>query len=211
MFYYLTILGILFSCNLLFFYLFYKNNTFNYEIRELIYLFFIGGLYELICTIILRFDSQIWFKIYSFFEFIALTIFFKKLIGISNTKFYFILISYSILFIALGIPYLNQNTINLLELYISISTCILVFSCYTKWTIQQFEKLENSSLFHFPIFYVLSGMILYYSGTFFIFGLETIFRYTKSSILLYFWYINLVLLFVYRLSFYIAIWKAKKF
>ncbi|MBP6756496.1 MAG: hypothetical protein KA210_10130, partial [Bacteroidia bacterium] len=69
---------------------------------------------------------------------------------------------------------------------------------------------ETSSLLHFPVFYILSGMILYYSGTFFIFGLETIFRYTKSPVLLYFWYINLLLLFIYRLSFYIAIWKAKK-
>jgi hypothetical protein len=120
------------------------------------------------------------------------------------------LILYSIIYAFLAVMFFNNININLFELFIPIANCLLVFTGSTKWTIQQFEKLETSSLLHFPVFYILSGMILYYSGTFFIFGLETIFRYTKSPTLLYFWYINLLLLFIYRLSFYIAIWKAKK-
>jgi hypothetical protein len=155
-------------------------------------------------------NSELWFKIYPFLELIALLYFFKKLIGISQSVFYKILISYSSIYLILYWFYFYKINLSALELFIPISHCLLVYTCTTKWTIQQFEKLETSSLLHFPVFYILSGMILYYSGTFFIFGLETIFRYTKSPILLYFWYINLFLLFIYRLSFYIAIWKAKK-
>ncbi|MEY2703045.1 MAG: hypothetical protein RLY43_1683 [Bacteroidota bacterium] len=176
----------------------------------MVVLFSIGAIYELLFTIILKQNSEIWFKIYPFLEFIALLYFFKKLIGLSQSVFYSILFTYSTLFFILYLFYYYKINTTALELYIPVTHCLLVFTSTTKWTIQQFEKLENSSLFNFPVFYILSGMILYYSGTFFIFGLETIFRYTKSEVLHYFWYINLLLAFIYRLSFYIAIWKAKK-
>lgn len=210
MLYYLTIIVILFSIILLPFFQFSKRKNSVLNSNNLILLFFIGGIYELIFTMLLGYDSQIWFKIYSYLEFLTLLLFFRKLIGITQSVFYFIIILYSIIYAFLAVMFFNKININLFELFIPIANCLLVFTGSTKWTIQQFEKLETSSLLHFPVFYILSGMILYYSGTFFIFGLETIFRYTKSSVLLYFWYINLLLLFIYRLSFYLAIWKAKK-
>jgi hypothetical protein len=210
MLYYLTIIVILISIILLPFFQFSKRKSSVLNGNYLILLFFIGGIYELIFTMLLGYDSQIWFKIYSYLEFLTLLLFFRKLIGITQSVFYFIIILYSIIYALLAVMFFNKININLFELFIPIANCLIVFTGSTKWTIQQFEKLETSSLLHFPVFYILSGMILYYSGTFFIFGLETIFRYTKSPTLLYFWYINLLLLFIYRLSFYIAIWKAKK-
>jgi hypothetical protein len=194
---------------LLYFYL-NKQLLDNLNIYYLVLLFGLGALSELSFSIILNFDSQYWFKIYSYLEFLTLLLFFRKLIDITQSVFYFIIILYSIIYAFLAVMFFNKININLFELFIPIANCLIVFTGSTKWTIQQFEKLETSSLLHFPVFYILSGMILYYSGTFFIFGLETIFRYTKSPTLLYFWYINLLLLFIYRLSFYIAIWKAKK-
>lgn len=210
MLYNLTIAVILFSIILLLYFKFSKGKNSDLNINNLILLFFIGGIYELLFTMVLGYDSQIWFKIYPFLEFIALLYFFRKLIGLSQSVFYIIIGIYSVLFIYMYYLYHFKISSTALELFIPITHCLLVFTGSTKWTIQQFEKLETSSLLHFPVFYILSGMILYYSGTFFIFGLETIFRYTKSPVLLYFWYINLLLLFIYRLSFYLAIWKAKK-
>lgn len=210
MLYNLTIAVILFSIILLLYFKFSEGKNSDLNINNLILLFFIGGIYELLFTMVLGYDSQIWFKIYPFLEFIALLYFFRKLIGLSQSVFYIIIGIYSVLFIYMYYLYHFKISSTALELFIPITHCLLVFTGSTKWTIQQFEKLETSSLIHFPVFYILSGMILYYSGTFFIFGLETIFRYTKSPVLLYFWYINLLLLFIYRLSFYIAIWKAKK-
>jgi hypothetical protein len=210
MLYYLTIAVILFSIILFPYFKFSKGKNSDLNSNNLILVFFIGGIYELIFTMLLGYDSQIWFKIYPFLEFIALLYFFRKLIGLSQSVFYIIIGIYSVLFIYMYYLYHFKISSTALELFIPITHCLLVFTGSTKWTIQQFEKLETSSLLHFPVSYILSGMILYYSGTFFIFGLETIFRYTKSPTLLYFWYINLLLLFIYRLSFYIAIWKAKK-
>ena len=210
MLYNLTIAVILFSIILLLYFKFSKGKNSDLNINNLILLFFIGGIYELLFTMVLGYDSQILFKIYPFLEFIALLYFFRKLIGLSQSVFYIIIGIYSVLFIYMYYLYHFKISSTALELFIPITHCLLVFTGSTKWTIQQFEKLETSSLLHFPVFYILSGMILYYSGTFFIFGLETIFRNTKNSILLYFWYVNLVLAFIYRLSFYIAIWKAKK-
>ena len=197
----------IFSIILLLYFL--KNKNIK-EITLIVLLLGIGAFYELIFTIYFKVNSEIWFKIYPFLEFIALLYFFRKLIGLSQSVFYIIIGIYSVLFIYMYYLYHFKISSTALELFIPITHCLIVFTGSTKWTIQQFEKLETSSLLHFPVFYILSGMILYYSGTFFIFGLETIFRYTKSPVLLYFWYINLLLLFTYRLSFYIAIWKAKK-
>jgi hypothetical protein len=207
MLYSLIILLNIFSLLLLVFYVKLKSNN---NLLHLVILFSFGALYELIITIYFKVNSEIWFKIYPFLEFIALLYFFRKLIGLSQSVFYIIIGIYSVLFIYMYYLYHFKISSTALELFIPITHCLLVFTGSTKWTIQQFKKLETSSLLHFPVFYILSGMILYYSGTFFIFGLETIFRYTKSPTLLYFWYINLLLLFIYRLSFYIAIWKAKK-
>lgn len=208
MLYNLTIVVILFSIALLPFYGCYKNH--KLDINYLIILISISGIYELIFTMTLGYNSETWFKVYSYFEFITLLTFFRKLIGISQSVFLFLTSLYSLIYIVLAFLFFNQINVYVFELFIPITNCLLVYTCSTKWTIQQFEKLETSSLLHFPVFYILSGMILYYSGTFFIFGLETIFRYTKSQILHYFWYVNLLLAFAYRLSFYIAIWKAKK-
>ncbi|WP_353150957.1 hypothetical protein [Flavobacterium sp.] len=207
MLYSLIILLNIFSLLLLVFYVKLKSNN---NLLHLVILFSFGALYELIFTIYFKVNSEIWFKIYPFLEFIGLLYFFRKLIGLSQSVFYIIIGIYSVLFIYMYYLYHFKISSTALELFIPITHCLLVFTGSTKWTIQQFEKLETSSLLHFPVFYILSGMILYYSGTFFIFGLETIFRYTKSPVLLYYWYINLLLLFIYRLSFYIAIWKAKK-
>lgn len=207
MLYSLIILLNIFSLLLLVFYVKLKSNN---NLLHLVILFSFGALYELIFTIYFKVNSEIWFKIYPFLEFIGLLYFFRKLIGLSQSVFYIIIGIYSVLFFYMYFLYHFKVSSSALELFIPITHCLLVFTGSTKWTIQQFEKLETSSLLHFPVFYILSGMILYYSGTFFIFGLETIFRYTKSPVLLYFWYINLLLLFIYRLSFYIAIWKAKK-
>jgi len=207
MLYSLIILLNIFSLLLLVFYVKLKSNN---NLLHLVILFSFGALYELIITIYFKVNSEIWFKIYPFLEFIGLLYFFRKLIGLSQSVFYIIIGIYSVLFIYMYYLYHFKINSTALELFIPITHCLLVFTGSTKWTIQQFEKLETSSLLHFPVFYILSSMILYYSGTFFIFGLETIFRYTKSPVLLYFWYINLLLLFIYRLSFYIAIWKAKK-
>ena len=207
MIYYLFILISILS---LIFVIFYLKSKVLSEISLLTYLLGIGALYELIFSLYFRINSEIWFKIYPFLEFIALLYFFKKLIGIAQSVFYFILSSYIIIFLVLYFLLLHTKITTTLELFIPITHCFLVFFGSTKWTLLQFEKLETSSLFQSPIFYILSGMILYYSGTFFIFGLESMFRNTKSSVLLYFWYVNLFLLFIYRFSFYIAIWKAKK-
>lgn len=207
MLYSLIILLNIFSLLLLVFYVKLKSNN---NLLHLAILFSFGALYELIFTIYFKVNSEIWFKIYPFLEFIGLLYFFRKLIGLSQSVFYIIIGIYSVLFIYMYYLYHFKISSTALELFIPITHCLLVFTGSTRWTIQQFKKLETSSLLHFPVFYILSGMILYYSGTFFIFGLETIFRYTKSPVLLYFWYINLLLLFIYRLSFYIAIWKAKK-
>lgn len=207
MLYSFIILLNIFSLLLLVFYVKLKSNN---NLLHLVILFSFGALYELIFTIYFKVNSEIWFKIYPFLEFIGLLYFFRKLIGLSQSVFYIIIGIYSVLFIYMYYLYHFKISSTALELFIPITHCLLVFTGSTKWTIQQFEKLETSSLLHFPVFYILSGMILYYSGTFFIFGLETIFRHTKSPVLLYYWYINLLLLFIYRLSFYIAIWKAKK-
>lgn len=168
------------------FYLINRNKLINLNIDFLILLLSIGFIFELFSSVILKIDSIYWFKIYSYFEFITLLIFFRKLIGITQSVFLFIMSLYSLIYIVLAFLFFNQINVHIFELFIPITNCLLVYTCSTKWTIQQFEKLETSSLLHFPVFYILSGMILYYSGTFFIFGLETIFRYTKSPILLYF-------------------------
>lgn len=207
MIYYIFILISLLS---LIFFIFYLKSKVLIEISLLTYLIGFGAFYELIFSFYFKINSEIWFKVYPFLEFIALLYFFKKLIGIAQSVFYFIVSSYIIIFLALYFLFLQTKITSPLELFIPITHCFLVFFGSTKWTLLQFEKLEASSLFQSPIFYILSGMILYYSGTFFIFGLESMFRNTKSSVLLYFWYVNLLLIFIYRLSFYIAIWKAKK-
>jgi len=165
---------------LLYFYL-NKQLLDNLNIYYLVLLFGLGALSELSFSIILNFDSQCWFKIYSYLEFLTLLLFFRKLIDITQSVFYFIIILYSIIYAFLVVMFFNKININLFELFIPIANCLIVFTGSTKWTIQQFEKLETSSLLHFPVFYILSGMILYYSGTFFIFGLETIFRYVNRQ------------------------------
>jgi hypothetical protein len=207
MIYYLFLLILLFSILLM---CFFVKSQKLLEIKYLIFLIGIGAIYELVFSFYLKFSSEIWFKIYSYLEFITLLIFFRKLIGMRQSVFLYITLFYTIIFAIFATLFFEKINVNLFELFIPISNCLLVFNFSTKWTLLQFEKLEASSLFQSPIFYILSGMILYYTGTFFIFGLESMFRNTKSSVLLYFWYVNLLLIFIYRLSFYIAIWKAKK-
>jgi hypothetical protein len=121
MLYYLTIIVILFSIILLPFFQFSKRKNSVLNSNNLILLFFIGGIYELIFTILLGYDSQIWFKIYSYLEFLTLLLFFRKLIGITQSVFYFIIILYSIIYAFLAVMFFNKININLFELFIPIA------------------------------------------------------------------------------------------
>ena len=143
------------------------------------YLFFvvISNIYEFVGTDIYNLPTAIWFKVCLLFEFFTILYYFYNLLG-KDFKAYFYFAG--IFFMALFLFFIFNSKINgglLTDSYLSVYQTIFVFISVILWFRKIFIELPETSLLKLPDFYFVSGFILYFSGTLFLFLLgDLLFR-----------------------------------
>ena len=193
------------------FLIFLKKKTFNVKqpIIPFVWLTAVGALYELIGTVILKVNATYWFQLYSLLGFCALYYFFFKLL---NKKYKNAFVGFIIGFIATygtSFFFLDQENVFIStainEPFITIF--VLVFSFL--WFRQLFEKVNIPNLWKHPSFYFVSGLMIYYSGTFFFFLLSgSIF---SSNCYFYdYWMVNIIAIVALRVFISVGIWRMKQ-
>lgn len=170
---------------------------------------FIASLYEYLGTLIFKWNVSYWFIIYAFISFFCILYFFFQVLQKEISK---ISIFFLIAFIALCLLlYFNFKVDEFLIITSYIDTFITLFILF--FTIIWFRKLileayiEN--LLQNSTFYFISGFILYYCGTLFLFLLSNYIYKVESSMFQSYWVINILLNLVLRTLLLVGLWKAR--
>lgn len=169
----------------------------------------IASLYEFFGTLVFRVSVEYWFFTYNFLAFVSILLFFISLLGKKLQLVYYL---YSICFLVLLIYFIfNWDVKKYLEInsYFNTLQTLVVFTFSILWFRRVFLNLEFDSLGRSPVFYFISGLLLYYSGTVFLFLMSSlIFEHEKSSFQDY-WMLNIGLNLVLRTSLILGIWQGQ--
>ena len=126
---------------------------------------------------------------------------FRPLYYFFSTLFLFLLLYYSY--------YWNKQNYLVINSYFNTLQTLVVFIFSILWFRRVFLNLEFDSLGRSPVFYFISGLLLYYSGTVFLFLMSSlIFEHEKSSFQDY-WMLNIGLNLVLRTSLILGIWQGQ--
>lgn len=207
LFYISNILGYL---PLLLYFLF-KGNFATKNFKGLLtYLIFVAfsSFYELIFSYFLKVNVEIWFKVYTFLDFILIVFLFS---GQKNrpSRYFFWIFAFLYLVVfafftltSQEIHYLKQDSFfNLLMTFFVISYSII-------WFYKNFKLRETNSLLELPFFYFLSGLLFYYTGIIFLSLLSE--SIINSSLDIYdYWVVNICFLILFRISLVLAVWKGR--
>jgi hypothetical protein len=188
-----------------------KKNYFSPEIFFLKPLFLIlafASFYEVIITLIFKVNTAVWFRIYTLMEFLCILYFFRQLL---ERKYKMLWNCFLLLFVAsfvvLGIEWMvyeNRKT----DSYLTVIETLLVFAGSVIWFKDIFKYAKLASLWNSPAFYFISGFILYFSGTLFLF-LMSDFVFTSKEMSKY-WIINVILTLLLNIILLIGIWKGQQ-
>lgn len=87
------------------------------------------------------------------------------------------------------------------------SILLVILSLY--WFYRVFQDLEIEKLTEHPMFFINSGVLLYFSGNFFIFTYYNIMSALDGQIMNEIWHIHSVLNITYNLLYGVALWKMR--
>lgn len=178
-------------------------------IEPFIWVVFIASLYEFIGTLILKLNSEYWFIFYKILAFISINYFFYKLL---NGNYLKIFVSSVIIFIVLSTyVFFDWNDLNFLDVnaYFNSLQTIIVLVLSILWFVRIFNNLELDSFTKSPNFYFVSGLILYYSGTIFLFLYSSFIYKVDKSNFHAFWMLNIFFNLVLRTLLIVGVWKGR--
>lgn len=178
-------------------------------ILPFISLTFISSFYEFFGSLIFRLDISYWFVVNDILSFICVYYFFLHILQKHFSKLFLVFLVFFIILCFFLYLYFNIEDILIITSY--IDTFITLFILF--FTIIWFRKLileayiEN--LLHNSTFYFISGFILYYCGTLFLFLLSNYIYKVDSNMFESYWVINILLNLVLRTLLLVGLWKAR--
>lgn len=194
---------------LLFFYINRKKKNDLKAIYPFLVVVFIASVYEFIGSIILKISAEYWFLPYKVLAFIALHYFYYHLL---NRKYRHLFLVYIFGFVFLIV--LSQTvwkSLIYLEIsaYFNMFQTLIVLTFSILWFKQLFSELVEEDLTKNPNFYFVSGLLICYCGTVFLFLMSSSLYIQNKSSFQYYWLLNILLNFVLRSLLIIGIWKAR--
>jgi hypothetical protein len=172
-------------------------------------LVFFASLYEFVGSYYFEFGVKYWFVVYNILVFIVLHYFYYKLL---HQKFKFLFYGFALAFLALCfylfVNYDLNNTF-VFSSYSKVLQTIIILTFSALWFKDVFEKLEISNLLQSPSFYFVSGLILYYCSTVFLFLMHDLLYGADKSEAEEIWLLNIIFNLLLRSLLIIGVWKAK--
>ncbi len=193
----------------LLFYVLKINNELLNQIYPFLLVVFVASIYELIGTVFLGISYENWYLIYKSLAFIGIHYYFYHLL---NKDYKFLFIFYGIVFIfLLFLAFTLWNGLIVLDInaYFNFYQTLVVLTFSMLWFRRMFINLEEENLAKTPNFYFISGLIIYYCGTAFLFLMSSSLYAQDKSSFQYYWLLNILLNLVLRSSLIIGVWKAR--
>lgn len=130
-------------------------------------LMFIISLFEPLNILYFRINAMVWFRFYMFLEFYCVLYFFYKILNFKKITI-LLAITYLVVYLYLlkdfSFSQLENNDIPL-NLIMALGTITLT----VQWFVEVFNKMEDIPLYNRSDFYYISGLLLFYCGTFILF------------------------------------------
>ncbi|WP_417368230.1 hypothetical protein [Flavobacterium beibuense] len=175
-------------------------------IKPYVYLLIFGAFYEVIFTAILRVPSAYWVTPYTLFEFLTLSYFFSKVLKSYRLIFSFFVVIFIMFFFASLFFWNLENHMKIEAYHLALET-IFVFTYTVLWFKDLFKKPEIVPLWQTPAFYFITGNVLYFTGSIFLFLFIDII-YKSSGLISKYWILALFLGAVMRIMMIIGLLKA---
>jgi hypothetical protein len=192
--------------------LYYLTKVNRFDLKEIfpfLIVVFIASIYEFVGTYLLKIYYEKWYLTYKILAFLSINYFFYKLL---KHRFKLVFLTFSICFILLLVFTITiLNNVSHLEKSAYFNTLqtfiIIIFSIL--WFVQKFDEMEEENLLQNPNFYFVSGLIICYCGTLFLFLMSNHIYTTNKSVFPYYWLLNLILNLVLRTLLIVGVWKAR--
>ena len=185
------------------------RRKFRSAAAPLIWLIAIGTLYEIFMTLMLHFETALWFSTYDVLWLLLVINFFYRILHVRHMMYPVAVI---LLFAGMQLLYFSHQLPDAL----SFDTVTLIFTtgtvvvCSVIWFIRNALLPEPVPYLQLPEFYYISGMLLYHSATFLLFLMESIFPGNFNEIHRNFGVINVGASIIFRILFIIGVWKISK-
>lgn len=142
---------------------------------------FVGGIYELVITGVFKVGFTPWFRIYTLLEFFTLLYFYNKLLG-KNKLFLFLGILYIITYLYQIYEwiYFPRIGFNIISLKVESVSMVLISSII--WFVEAFKKMDETSFYVNPVFYIIAAFLLYFCSTFIVFIVTDYMKQYKMNI-----------------------------
>lgn len=169
---------------------------------------FFSSLYELIGTLTLGWNVSYWFIIYNILSFFCVFYFYYHLLQKQFSKLFLLILALFFIFsIFLFINFRIEDFFVVCSYLDAFITFFILF-----FTIIWFRKLINDAhidnLLDSSNFYFISGLILYFCGTLFLFLFANHLYKVDSEMLQSYWALNIILNLILRFLLLVGLWKA---
>lgn len=178
-------------------------------ILPFISLTFISSFYEFFGTLTFKWDSSYWFVIYEILSFLSVFYFFFQVLEKMFSKLFLVFFVSFIIICFFLYLYFNIEDILIISSYIDTFITLFVLFFTIIWFKNLITNTYVENLLDNSTFYFISGFILYYCGTLFLFLLSNYIYNIDSTILHSYWVINILLNLVLRTLLLVGLWKAK--
>lgn len=211
MYLYIALVSIFLGFVPLSFYLLMKSklNTTLKPIVPFLFLSFFASFYEFIFTFLLKIDVAAWFKIYTLIEFFVLVHYFYKVLE-GRYKWIFYVFA-SLFLVCFAFIAVEGKLIIFMDgdSYLQVVESVFVITCVILWMKYAFINLAEDSLLKYPQFYFISGLLVYFSGTLFLFMLGNVILKNEREYFLDYWMVNLFFNIFFKIVLLIGIWKGR--
>lgn len=184
-----------------------KSRSSNNYFLPFIILTAIASIYELVFTSFLKIISSHWFQIYDFLEFFALVYFFMKIFEQKQKDILFLFAFIFLISFGISIYFWEVDNSLVSKGINSITTTLLVFTAIFIWFKNEFQKLEIAIIWQNAKFYFISGFLIYYASTIFLFIASNFIFKNENLKFEDYWFLNIIATFILRTFLIIGTWK----
>ena len=187
--------------------LFIKGAAFKFKRvgAPFVWLTTIATIYEFVGSMLLQINSDFWFQLYTLLEFAAIYYFYSKLIWpqfdiLFKSTLILFLIAYIFSFTPSGNFIATSATKTITPLFVIMGS--------TLWVRKLFIEMSIPNLWKSSQFYFVSGFLLYYTSTFFLFLLKDSMPSINSNFYDY-WLVNIIAALIFRILLSCGAWQMK--
>lgn len=194
----------------LFFILKFRKEMININcIYPFILVVFISSLYEFFGSIILKISLEDWYLIYKTISFISILYFYYSILNKKYKLFFILLIFLFILKIVMTFTIWSDKFYFDISSYFNVFQTITILVLSILWFRKILIDLEFESLLDNPIYFFVSGLLIYYLGTVFVYLIGSYIYFENKELFQYYWLLNIILNLVLRTLLIVGVWKAR--